>query len=499
MFVSKYDHGEIIYLEYSGVGSRLSASSYNVRQLFIDSTGISNGSFALSAPDVDLDGDGLKEITATFIDGDRDPDKKWFRVFEYKGIPQNTEIMVTYPNGGETLDCNFDIQWTSQNISGNVKIEYECDGNWQNIIDNATDDGLYEWTIPSGTQCNQAKIKISDVADSNIFDESDGTFSINCPDIPNCLLGDVNDDGAITPGDALCAFQIYLGGGTPPPSCDNPCALEAADVNCSPNGITPGDALYIFQAYLAGKTPPLDCDPSTLHKAGNQMQLKLADASAIPGEQIEVPVHINSASALNAFGLEFGYPSELLTFTGIKSTDVTSGWEAFDAKENEKGIVTIGAYYSKNTIVSKADVLVNVLFTVKEDAAGGGDIWLSNATDDVAEAELINARFSIMNDGVRKPGDIPSSYALEQNYPNPFNMHTEIIYELPESDHVTVTIYNSLGHEIRTLVSRSHEAGRYATRWNGKDNQGVDATSGIYIYRLQTNRFSDSKKMLLVK
>ncbi|MBN1155131.1 hypothetical protein JXB12_09470, partial [candidate division KSB1 bacterium] len=64
-----------------------------------------------------------------------------------------------------------------------------------------------------------------------------------------CALGDVNNDGSITPGDALCAFQTYLNGGTPPAGteCDNECALYAADVNCTPNGITPGDALYIFQ------------------------------------------------------------------------------------------------------------------------------------------------------------------------------------------------------------------------------------------------------------
>ena len=339
-------------------------------------------------------------------------------------------------------------------------------------------------------------LTLTDLADDIVgMNICNGTFECGMP----CLLGDVNDDGAITPGDALCAFQIYLGGGTPPPSCDNPCALAAADVNCTPNGVTPGDALYIFQAYLAGKTPPLDCDPSTMNKAGNQIQLKLDDASAIPGEQIEVPVHINAASALNAFGLEFRYPSDLLTFDGIKSTTITSGWEALDAKENEAGVLTIGAYNAKSTSVSKEDVLVTVLFTVKEDASGSGDIWLSNATDDVAEAEIINARFSAATDDVRRLGSVPSSYALEQNYPNPFNMDTEIIYELPEADHVTVTIYNSLGHEIRTLVSRNHDAGRYAARWNGKDNLGADVTSGIYIYRLETNKFNESRKMLLVK
>ncbi|MEE4312428.1 MAG: FlgD immunoglobulin-like domain containing protein, partial [candidate division KSB1 bacterium] len=174
-------------------------------------------------------------------------------------------------------------------------------------------------------------------------------------------------------------------------------------------------------------------------------------------------------------------------------------WEALEAKENETGLLTIGAYNAKSATVTKSDVLVNVLFTVKEDAAGGGEIWLSNTTDDVAEAELINARFNAATDDVRRLGSVPSSYALEQNYPNPFNMDTEIIYELPEADYVTVTIYNSLGHEIRTLVSRNHEAGSYAVRWDGRNNSGFDITSGIYIVRLKTNRFTDSKKMLLVK
>jgi len=82
LFLSQFINGSILEIEYNGTGDRLSSNNYNVHQLFIDYSGLSEGSFALTTPSVDLDGDGLKEVIATFIDSDEDPNKKWFRVFE---------------------------------------------------------------------------------------------------------------------------------------------------------------------------------------------------------------------------------------------------------------------------------------------------------------------------------------------------------------------------------------------------------------------------------
>ena len=82
---------------------------------------------------------------------------------------------------------------------------------------------------------------------------------------------------------------------------------------------------------------------------------------------------------------------------------------------------------------------------------------------------------------------------------NPFNMETEIVYQLPETDYVKLSIYNSVGQKIRTLVSQSQAAGRYAARWDCRDEQGHEITSGVYIYRLETSKFNDVKKMMLLK
>lgn len=93
----------------------------------------------------------------------------------------------------------------------------------------------------------------------------------------------------------------------------------------------------------------------------------------------------------------------------------------------------------------------------------------------------------------------PSAFTLYANYPNPFNPATTIRYHLNESSPVTLKIYNTLGQEIRTLVNTYQSSGEYRVMWDGKDNGGRAASSGIYICRLQTGSFSQSQKMSLIR
>lgn len=325
-----------------------------------------------------------------------------------------------------------------------------------------------------------------------------GTFSR----LP-CHLGDVNNDGSLTPGDALCAFQIYLHGGTLPSgtACDNECALFAADLNCTPDGITPGDALYIFQGYLGGKTLPLDCKPTALPKENSDLMMTITSAEGKPGEEVVFAIDMDRPESIQAFGLDLGYPAELLTFVGIRATGITGKWDVLNGQINVDGVVTIGGFNPAIQEDQNFTKLLDVIFKVNEEADGIGNLWLFNMTDDLARADCRAGRFSTAIEGIRRLGglDIPDTYRLEQNYPNPFNMDTEIMYQLPEAGFVTVTIYNSVGHQIRSLVNQHQEPGKYAAQWNGKDDLGNDSPSGVYIYQIKTGAFSDSKKMILIK
>lgn len=94
---------------------------------------------------------------------------------------------------------------------------------------------------------------------------------------------------------------------------------------------------------------------------------------------------------------------------------------------------------------------------------------------------------------------IPTKFELLPNYPNPFNAATEFQYALPENDYVEIRIYNLMGEEITKLVQGTRKAGIHQIRWDGKDKQGVDVASGIYLYKMKTSEQIFTRKMLLLR
>ncbi len=83
---------------------------------------------------------------------------------------------------------------------------------------------------------------------------------------------------------------------------------------------------------------------------------------------------------------------------------------------------------------------------------------------------------------------------LFQNYPNPFNPSTMINYQLRESDFVNLKVYNSIGETVAELVNQEQEQGSYSIEFNA-----LNLPSGIYLYKIQTDKFTDVKKMILLR
>jgi flagellar hook assembly protein FlgD len=88
---------------------------------------------------------------------------------------------------------------------------------------------------------------------------------------------------------------------------------------------------------------------------------------------------------------------------------------------------------------------------------------------------------------------------LEQNYPNPFNPETTIKYSVPRSGNVSLIIYDSLGKLVKLLVDESKTIGHYEVNWNGKNDLGINVSSGIYFCKMSSHGISKSIKMVLVK
>jgi hypothetical protein len=108
-----------------------------------------------------------------------------------------------------------------------------------------------------------------------------------------------------------------------------------------------------------------------------------------------------------------------------------------------------------------------------------------------------DAAQAVWNSGVLtsvEDSRVPFSYSLEQNYPNPFNPSTTIRYGLPSRSHVTLSVYNTLGQRVRTVVEGEQEAGYHEVRF---DASGL--ASGIYLYRLTAGDFVQTKKLVCVR
>lgn len=100
--------------------------------------------------------------------------------------------------------------------------------------------------------------------------------------------------------------------------------------------------------------------------------------------------------------------------------------------------------------------------------------------------------------GVEKEEIIPVKYNLAQNYPNPFNPSTTIKYSLPKEGNVVLKVYSVMGEEIKTLVNGFKSAGVHTISFDASSAKG-GLTSGLYFYKLETQDFSKTMKMLLAK
>lgn len=231
-----------------------------------------------------------------------------------------------------------------------------------------------------------------------------------------------------------------------------------------------------------------------------------------------VPLEIANADNLVALDLPLRF-SEGVT---LKEVDfVNTRVEYFDFKisniNNEENTVIIGALPQMSSVVKpdlKAGrgVIANLVFEINDPAVTSVKIEAIEMTDpfhslmfvyhdynDDGSIAAIRAEYPAMGDIVASTdptenGALPTVYNLEQNYPNPFNPSTDIAFALPNAGQVKLVVYNILGQEVATLIDGHMEAGNHSVTFEA-DNY----SSGVYFYRLNAERYTQTLKMMLLK
>ncbi len=279
-----------------------------------------------------------------------------------------------------------------------------------------------------------------------------------------------------------------------------------------------GVALLIPAMAFAGLAPTQD--------ALTVGQAKMA-ASSGPGNGITVtvPLDVSNMKTVGALDmpLTFGEAGDGIELREVRWADRV---EYFDLKianiDNDEKKVLIGlvplAYDpNKPRLEPSSGPVGELVFeitdpTMTEFTIGTYEterprhrlMWVYNTVD--AEGNrTVEAAFpeykptTIQIEAAGASSTIPTQYTLNQNYPNPFNPSTEISFALPQASNVDLSIYNVLGQHVRNLVSGHQEAGKHSVTWDGRDNNGNPAASGIYFYRIKADNFTNIRKMTLLK
>jgi len=126
---------------------------------------------------------------------------------------------------------------------------------------------------------------------------------------------------------------------------------------------------------------------------------------------------------------------------------------------------------------------------------GSGNVYVTGiSTGSGTSLDYATIKYSQLTGISQTNNTIPEKFSLSQNYPNPFNPITVIRYSLIENRFLTLKVYDILGNEVATLVNEKQNAGSYSV-----DFDGSNFPSGIYFYKLQTDNFSETKKMTIIK
>jgi len=214
-----------------------------------------------------------------------------------------------------------------------------------------------------------------------------------------------------------------------------------------------------------------------------------------------------TGKGIQSYQFTISYDTTYLSITGIDVTGTTSANMTVLPNASVAGKITVAAASTDTAALTGANgaTLINLVASVKKAAGSAGvqtaltfSSYQFNEGNPVAG--WVDGTIWAKSTVDVPPINLPLQYALDQNYPNPFNPTTMITFGLPRQSTVTLEVYNILGMKVRTLIAGERmNAAKYSYVWDGKDDAGMSVSSGVYLYRIQTEGFSAAKKMVLMK
>ncbi len=313
-----------------------------------------------------------------------------------------------------------------------------------------------------------------------------------CKQDTSYIPGDPNHDGGIDISDAVYLIAyIFSGGSAPIP-------LIAGDANC--DGMDDiSDVVYLIAYIFSGGHAPCSGSYGKLSPDGELLQ----DSRSVYSATLKLAENETTNSSTKTSAVEMHTDAEVAGVQLEFKTDISKADEIVaQTTERSKNLRLFSGVVDGSFKVGLVDLTGKNAI-----AAGDGPIVNFDFKGDRKNLDLVNGvvcdrngkRLNVKIDQIVKASALPKQYGLSQNYPNPFNPSTEIRFALPKSCEVRVEVLNVLGQTVRTLTSGLQTAGTHFVTWDGTDERGNSVASGVYFYRIVSDEFTTSRKMILLK
>lgn len=285
------------------------------------------------------------------------------------------------------------------------------------------------------------------------------------------IRGDVNIDSLVDVPDAIRTLQMI---GTTPDLYPK----WAADMDSS-GSIVEGDAIQILREFL-----------KVFKSTGfGEAVFSFGDPQFKANREVIIPLQVNKRSDIGGIGLEFTCVQDRFKLLDV----IPASTNALVVKKlNNPHSMRISAI-NLDGLVNETSEILYLRFQATGDEKATPEIDLHTIRlFDYNGKQIEVSRASLQ---------IPTGFILEPNYPNPFNPTTTIAFSLSRDSYAKLTVYDITGAEVRTLFSQPMNAGEHSVKWDGRNQSGSPAASGIYLYRLVVDNgaWQAVRKMLLMK
>jgi hypothetical protein len=228
-----------------------------------------------------------------------------------------------------------------------------------------------------------------------------------------------------------------------------------------------------------------------------------ANATGNANSSITIPIRVSdlTGEGIISYQTVISFNENVLDATGASSTGTLT--EAFGpptVNTTNDGQIQLGGFGTAP--LEGEGILVNLLFDVVGEAAETTSLAFENFYFNSGEplSNTENGQFTVSEtSGVENSEISTTTFTLEQNYPNPFNPSTHISFDLRKSGFVTLQIVNAHGQLVRQIANQFFMRGTHEILWDGRNELGARANSGLYLYKMHVGNVVVTKKMMLIK